>query len=321
MRRINPREIKKQAAAALAERQVDYRRLVFQHAAISLGFSMLLWLISLLVDHSIVDTQGLAGLGTASILKTVYVACMLAVIVLQPFWEAGILHTSVRVARRQNTEFSMLTRGFHRFGPMLRYFVLYLLILFIIAIFCFNIVAIPFLCRPVPQELMTAMESLDFTDASQIAAFETEYTQQIMSYSMPVIIGYFLLYIVAVILMNYRFCMIRYLLLDENRIGALAAFAGSIRMTKGERKNLFLLDLSFWWYYALTALITGIMYVPDILVSFGVTLPVTYETANAISYLVYLAAFLALTWFAGAYYQTSMAFAYEALHEPAKETA
>ena len=55
------------------------------------------------------------------------------------------------------------------------------------------------------------------------------------------------------------------------------------------------------------------IYVPDFLAAAEVALPVSYETANLAAYFVYIICYLALTGLAGAYYQTSMACAYETL--------
>lgn len=319
MHRIVPRDIKKQAVSALADQQTDYRRLVFLHAAVSTGFLLIISLIGLVIDRSLVNTQGLDGIGKAGMLKSIYTVCMLAGNLLLPFWQAGITYTSVRVARRQNAAFPMLTRGFHRFVSLAGYYFLLILLLFAAAMFCFYAVATPFICVPLPKELSAAIQSLDLTDAAQIIAFQEEYFLEILLFSIPFIILYICVFGVVAIALNYRFFMCSYLLLEDERPGALAVFGMSSRMTKGERKNLFLLDLSFWWYHFLTALISLIVYVPDILLAAGVILPASYETASFLTYLGYMVCYLILTGLAGAYYQTSLACAYEMLKQKNEE--
>lgn len=313
MRRIESRNIKKQAISALSDHPSDYRKLVFLHAAVSSVFLLVISLLGFAIDSAIVDTQGLSGIGTAGMLKSVYTICMLAGNILLPFWEMGILYTSLRVVRRQDTHFAMATQGFRRMAPLVGHYAMLLLIVVGIAFACFNVAVTPFLCMPLPEELEAAMQAIDFTDVAQIEAFQEEYSGRIMEFSMPFLIVYFVVYGVFVILLSYRFRMCSYLLLEDERAGVMASFGISSRMTKGEKKNLFILDLSFWWYHLLTILLSFVIYVPDFLAAAEVTLPVSYETANLAAYFVYIICYLALTGLAGAYYQTSMACAYETL--------
>lgn len=319
MRRINPRNIKRQAVLALADHPSDYRKLVIRHALVTSAVTLMVSLLGLLLNGSIADSQGLDGIGRASFLKTVYSVFMLAANLLLPFWEMGISYTSMRVARRQNTDFSMLGQGLRRFVPLAGYHAMLALILFGFAFACLNVVIMPLMCLPMPEEVQAAAQSLDFSDMAQIEAFYGEYADQMMKYSIPFWVVYMIAYGIIAIVLNYRFRMCGYLLLEDERAGVMASFGISSRMTKGERKNLFMLDLSFWWYHALTVLIALVVYIPDFLRAAGVALPVKYETASFVSFLIYLVLYLLLVGLAGAYYQTSMACAYETLRMPAEE--
>ncbi len=313
MRLIYSKQIKKQAAFALSEHQTDYRKLVFQHAAVSSALMLILSLVGLWVNSSIADTQGLDGVGTAAALQSMYTVVMLAANVLLPFWQAGILYTSIRVVRRQNTEFSMLTQGFRRVAPLAGFYGMLMLIFFGVAMACLNLLIVPFMCVPVPEELQSAMEMLDYTDVAQMEVFYAEHYGEMMRYSMPLVIVLACVYGLVAVPLLYRFRMCNYLLMEDERAGVMASFGISSRMTKGERKNLFLLDLSFWWYHLLTVLISLIIYVPDFLNDIGVNLPVNYETANLLAYIVYIICYLVFIGLAGAHYQVSMTCAYEKL--------
>lgn len=319
MRRINPRNIKRQAISALADHPFDYRKLVFRHALVTSAVTLMVSLLGLLLNGSIADSQGLDGIGRASFLKSVYSVFMLAANILLPFWEMGISYTSIRVARRQNTDFPMLAQGLRRFAPLAGYHAMLALILFGFAFACLNVVIMPLMCLPMPEELQAAAQSLDFSDMAQIEAFYGEYADKMMKYTIPFWIVYIFAYGIIAVILNYRFRMCGYLLLEDERAGVMASFGISSRMTKGERKNLFMLDLSFWWYHGLTMLIALVVYIPDLLRAAGVTLPVDYEIASFVAYFVYLVFYLLVTGLAGAYYQTSMACAYEALRTPAED--
>lgn len=313
MRLIYSGEIKKQAKTALLEHQTDYRKLVLQHAGVSSALMLILSLVGLWINRSIADTQGLDGVGTAAALQSMYTVILLAANVLLPFWQAGILYTSIRVVRRQNTEFSMLTQGFRRAMPLTGFYAMLLLIFFGIAMACLNLLIVPFMCVPVPEELQSAMEMLDYTDIAQMEAFYAEYYGEMKRYSMPLVIVFACVYGLIAAPLLYRFRMCNYLLMEDERAGVMASFGISSRMTRGERKNLFLLDLSFWWYHLLTVLISLIIYVPDLLNAAGINLPVSYETANLLAYIVYIICYLVFIGLAGAHYQVSMTCAYEKL--------
>ena len=77
--------------------------------------------------------------------------------------------------------------------------------------------------------------------------------------------------------------------------------------------NLFLLDLSFWWFYALQAGAVVLSYGDGIAAGLEITLPVSAGAAALISYLLYGAAMLALFWRFGSYVQTTYAVAYDTL--------
>lgn len=315
MQKIHAHNIKKRAITALNDHSSDYKRLVIRHTALSSLFLLVISLIGLLIDKSIVDTQGLDGIGTAGMLKGVYSAFALIGSLLLPFWGVGILYTSTKVVRGQETSFSMLSQGFRRFASFVGYYVIFALILFLVAIVCFNILIVPFSCMPLPENLQSAAMELDFTDAVQVEAFYTENLDQMMMHMLPFLIVYFSVFALVTLVLSYRFRMCSYILLDDDKVGAMASFGLSARMTKGERKNLFMLDLSFWWYYLLALLISLIVYLPDVLLKTGVIMLESYDVASFIATLVNVVCNLALVGLAGAYYQTSMACAYEALRD------
>lgn len=319
MRKIISRAIKKEAFAALADRHPPYGRLVFTHAAVSSAFMLMVSLIGFVLERTVADTTGLDGFGTAAALKTVHMTLSVLGNILLPFWQLGLLYTSVRVIRGQNAQFPMLAQGFRRIRPLVGYYAMFLLIIFAVAMACFYALVLPFSCMPIPPELETAINALDFTDAAQIMAFQEEYYQEILLYSAPFLVVFSIVYGAVVLNLNYRFRMCGYLLLEDQRAGVMQSFRLSSRMTKSEKKNLFLLDLSFWWYHLLSVLASGVAFAPDMMQAAGIALPVSYETASLLAYLAYVLCYLALAWFAGAYYQTSMACAYEKLRISTQE--
>ncbi len=318
MSRMKVRDIKKQALTLLKEHKPDYRKIVFQSVGIAALYSVFVSVVSLILSGYTDNSQGLSGMGTAAILLTAQMFLSLAGNLLMPFGSIGMLYTSVRVARRQNTEFSMLTRGFQRFGPVLRYFLLYGMILIALAFMAVHIVVLFSVCIPIPPALQAALVSLEqMTDPNEIVTFMAQLPpDQLMLYYTPM---YILVFSAAFLIVNYRICMARYLLLDETKIGAFASLHISSQMTKGDRCNLFKLNLSFWWYTLGLALITSIPFIPDVLVLFRVQLPISDSLTGLIFGCISL--LLELVWMvaAGTYNQIAWACAYEALRVPPQQ--
>lgn len=314
---LEPRKIKQQARMILEQTQPDYRRTVALHSAVSLGALVLVLILDILLSGAMAQTGGLSGIGARSILGTAQGVLSTAVNILLPFWELGILYTSVRVVRRQNREFSMLTRGFYRLGPVLRYWLAQIVLYSVVAMVLTNAVTILTAFLPVPAELENAMAQINIeaiTDPEQLMAQLP--VEQILSAAMPVLILFSVAYGAVLIHLGYRFRLSQYLLIDEERLGALAALGISNRLTAGNKWNLFKLDLSFWWYYALQLGSVAIAYAPELMALAGVKLPVPAAVATLLFYILYAAAGLALSWWAGAYVQTAYACAYEELCAP-----
>ena len=327
MNLIKASSLKKQAARILRERSPQFRTTVLAHTAVSVVFLLITALVSFMLNRAMADNQGLSGMGNTAILRTVQFMLTLVGNILLPFWELGIVYTAIRAARGDSTEFSLLARGFHCFRYVIRYFVLWFVILLAVGIVCSNVLMALAMFLPTPAAIGEALNSIDptaYTDYAvmmedMIKALSGVPKAQLLLYFVPLIVLYAAAYITLLVMLSYRFKMSRYLLLDETPVRARKSLGISNRITKGERGNLFMLDLSFWWYYLLQIVVAAIVYVPDILTAVGVTLPVDYSTANLISYVVYCVCSLVLAWSAGAYYQTTMACAYETLKPLADE--
>lgn len=314
---LRPKEIKCRAAQLLTESAADYRKTVVLHSAISLAALIIVMLLDLMLSNAVAQTGGLAGIGARSVLGTVQGVLSTAVNILLPFWELGILYTSIRAVRRQPWEFSMLTRGFHRLGPMVRYYLAQIGILMLVAMVSSNAVMMLTMWIPVPESLQAAFAQIDMTavqDPEQLMAQLP--IDQLLSYALPTLVLFAVAYCGILIHLSYRFRLSRYLLLDEQKIGAVAALGISNRLTKGNKWNLFKLDLSFWWYYTLQLLVMALAYGVELLSLLGVTLPMSSGVANLLFYGLYAVASLALSWWAGAYVQASYACAYQQLCTP-----
>lgn len=316
---LQSKELKQRAALRLNEAS-GFRKTVVLHSAVSLGALIAVMVLDLLLSNAMNQTGGLSGIGARSVLGTVQGVLSTAVNILLPFWELGILYTAVRTARQQTHSFSMLTRGFQRLGPVLRYYLVQLGILFAVLTVCLNVVMFFTSWIPMPEGLQTALTQLDPTAISDPEQLLTQLPMDLLlSYLAPVLILFTLIYCGVLIHLGYRFRLSQYLLLDEEKTGAVAALGTSNRLTQHSKWSLFKLDVSFWWYYLLQLLASALAYGPELLSLAGVTLPISPGVASILFYALYAGASLALSWWAGAYVQTTYACAYEQLCTPPEQ--
>ncbi len=313
MNLLQPAQLKQKSADILRRTQPHFRQTVVLHCAVSLAVLVVLMVVDLLIGNAISNTEGLSGLGTKSVLQTVQSALSTGVNVLLPFWEIGILYACIQVVRTGQHSKTMLKRGFERFGPVLRYTVLQIFIMLGVGMLCINAMMFFSVFIPVPAELEAAIAQMDMTALPDSSFTEQVPVDVLYAYMLPIMILFSVLYGGILIHLGYRFRMGNYLLLDEEKTGARMALAVSNRLTKGNKWNLFKLDLSFWWYYLLQGSAAALVFLPELLKLLGVTLPIGVQLQNVLCYLLYAGATLVLSYFAGAYVQTTYACAYEQL--------
>ena len=95
--------------------------------------------------------------------------------------------------------------------------------------------------------------------------------------------------------------------------GALAALRDSRMMTKGNRWNLFRLDLSMWWYYAAVLASAAVAYGDQLLPTLGVTFPLSDTAAYFVFLGVYLAVIFVIYYFLRSRVEVTYALAYDSL--------
>ena len=81
------------------------------------------------------------------------------------------------------------------------------------------------------------------------------------------------LFLPIYIRISYSFRMATYLMV-ERPIGGFRAHFESLRLMRGHKWQIFKLDLSFWWNYALAALIAVVGYLDVVLALVGVEVPI-----------------------------------------------
>ena len=138
-----------------------------------------------------------------------------------------------------------------------------------------------------------------------IAVMGTVSAEELLSNGLALIALYsamlpiILIYLVALVpLLWYFSCtyrMVDYLLIDRPQLGAFGVLRESRRMMQGNMKMMFRVDLSFWWYYLLQALVSVLIYLNMVLAPFAIGLPPAVLYWGTV--VLYLAADFALRYF------------------------
>ena len=312
--------LKRRAASILEQNRPEFRKVVTMHAAVSFGAVLLVSLLQLLLSMPEVSKSGLDGFGVTAAFSAAKASLGLISGLLMPFWEMGVLYTAIRAAHGQETEFNQLTRGFRRWGVVLRYYLLLILLYFVLAMILSNVIPFVMWFIPMPEALESAMMdvvSQNITDP--MAILQAIPQDMLMAYILPISAVFTVVFAGAVLYFYYRFRMSQYLLMDDPGMPALPSLIVSNHMTKGHKWSLCKLDLSFWWYYVLQLAVAALSFGPEILAMAGVTLPVSSDVAFFLFQGLYCTAGVAIAWFFGAYVQTTYACAYDQLRNPPQD--
>ena len=148
--------------------------------------------------------------------------------------------------------------------------------------------------------------------ASGIALDDATYAQ-LMRATAPAMVIFGVLFLALAAPLFYRYRMADYLIIDRPAAGALAALRDSRMMTKGNRWNLFRLDLSMWWYYAAVLASAAVAYGDQLLPALGVTFPLSDTAAYFVFLGVYLAVIFVIYYFLRSRVEVTYALAYDSL--------
>ena len=284
------RAVRQTAAQTLAGADRTHKKLVLIHTGAMLAVTFILMLIDLFLSQKISATGGLGGIGMRSTLATVQAALRLAQLAIIPFWQAGYTYLTLRLSQGQQVSFKSLLEGFLRLGPVLRLLLLQLVLYVLIGIAAVNISSTIFMATPWATPLIEIAESIQqgakYTDEMLLAATG--------EHAVPLVILTMVVYIGLCAPFFYRYRLAMYSLLDDEQTMALAAMRNSRILTKGNRMEIFKLDLSFWWFYACEALVAALCFLDLILPALGISLPLPQEAFTFLCFGMYAAAQLAL---------------------------
>lgn len=309
--------LKQTATRRLAAASYHPKRLILIHSGVTLGGSLLLTLLDYLILWQI-DTNGggLASLGMRSVLETVQTVLNTVYGILMPFWSMGAAYAFLRLARGKAAWPHTLMEGFRRKGPVLRLILLQGLIYGILTFAAMWGAWFLYSMTPDGQAFAEALMKLIASGVSDYAelyeAIPEAVLMQVNSVYMPIFVSILL---VLVLPASYRLRMAPYVLMEKQRTGAWKAIRTSGRITRHNGWRLVLLDLSYWWYYLIQAVLTAVGLAPALLTLLNIQLPVDDAVLYIAANVAYTALLLLFETQAKPKQQTVYALAYEALQE------
>lgn len=269
----------------------DPKKVVLVYAGIVALSSLVVTVVQDLLDSQISQTGGIQNIGTRSMLTTADTVLTIAQLLLVMCLTLGYTGSMLRIARGQYASPNSLKAGGERIWVLLRTRLLQMLIMTAAAFaLCFLVVNVCLL-TPLSNRVIAVMGTVSaeelLSNGLALIAF--------YSAMLPII----LIYLVALVpLLWYFSCtyrMVDYLLIDRPQLGAFGVLRESRRMMQGNMKMMFRVDLSFWWYYLLQALVSVLVYLNMVLAPFAIGLPP--EVLYWGTVVLYLAADFALRYF------------------------
>lgn len=311
------RELKADASHAY-RRARDPKKLILAFAGIHILAAALLTVANQWLGTQIEGTGGLSNFGIRSILSTAMNVLPYAQMVVVMCLNFGYLHAILRMARGRYADHTDLKVGFRRFFPFLRLSLLQSVRYLALALVVFYASMLVFLntswSDPLVNILMPVIESAGTTTdvLSLMDAVTLDLAYQALT---PMFILFVVLYGIFAIPMYYRLRMSAYILLDDPKGRAMEAMRKSTQMMRGNKFQLFKLDLSYWWYYLLLTLASLISYGDMLLPLLGISLPINETVAFYLFYFVYLAALFAIYYFLRNPVEITYAKAYDSIVE------
>lgn len=284
--KLNNRSLKAAAGSALSRSPSDPTRLVLIHAGAMALVGLLLTAINYLIQLRIDSTGGLGGISERSILSTVQSMLQLGHLALLPFWQVGYIAVSIALFRGQQADTDTLLSGFRRFGPLLRLYLLQALIFGGILIGSSYLSSYLYMMSPWGMQLMQKMMAAMEQSGSNV--LDDAAIEALLPYSLPMIIFGAVIFLIAATPVFYRLRLSQYVIMDSQDNSALRAMGLSGHLMRGSRFSLFKLDLSFWWYYLLSALISVVAYADVALTYLGVSLPWNPAVLFFVPYILHL---------------------------------
>lgn len=280
--------LKKNAVERVAASE-NSRKIVLIYAGVVTILAALVTVGNYVLDLQIAQTGGLSNMGLRSVLSTLQSVLPMVQSLVIMCLELGYIAAMLRIARQQYASEHTLKLGFDRFFVLLRYTLIQSCIYLMAAMAAAWLAVQIFMITPLSDPCWDLLEPhLSNPDTLMGMLQDAAFSDQLMQTMWPVFLIFGGLYTALFIPISYSLRMAKYVIIDKPGQGALFALKESKKMMKGSRVRLFRLDLSLWWWYAISAFSSVLGYGDALLAAMGITLP----WSDTVSYFLFYALFL-----------------------------
>lgn len=282
--------LKKNAAERVAAAE-NAPRIALIYAGAVAVLALLVTVINYVLNLQIAQLGGLSNMGLRSVLSTVQSVLPMVQSLIVMCLELGYLAAMVRIARQQYASEHTLKLGFDRLWVLIRWALIQCGIYTLAALAAFWISMQIFLITPLSATMMSLLTE-DMVDPNVLMGClqDPVFSANITSSMVPLFLMFAVLYLLLFLPISYSLRMAKYVIIDKPGMGAMYALRESRKMMKGSCLRLFKLDVSLWWWYAISFGSMVLCYGDSLLPMAGITLPMS-ETA---SYFLFYGLFLAV---------------------------
>lgn len=317
----NTSEIKAAALRRLTDAP-QARHVAAIYAGVTLGLSVLVTILGLVLDGMMSGAGGLSGMGRRTILSSIESVLPIVSTLITLCVELGYQAAMLRVARGQYVSPQTLRLGFDRFWVLLRCVLLEGLILLAISFGGIYLATMLFMFTPFSHRavelMMPVLENVTLLSPEMV--LDEGLYEQLMQAMIPAFVLCAIVVGAAAIPVLLRLRMSRFVIIDKPGMGAMAAMQESRKMMKGNCLKLLKLDVGLWPYY-LGCVAASLLCYGDVLLSLmGVNLPVSATVSYYGFFALYLAAQFAVYYLLRNPAETAYAIAYDAIRPKEPKT-
>ena len=271
---IKNRQALKQAASDALSSAPNEKKLITCYTGVTIGLGILFTIADTLLGKAASGGGGLSDLGRSTLLQTFQSLLPVVQLVFTILWTKGYLRSMMYIGRGQNADLQTVTQTFRLFGPIFRLEMLVGLIFGGILFGCTYLGTYLYMFSPFGLPLVEQLNASGSMLSGEMMITDAA-TAAIMEHMLPMLGITMALCAIVALPLFYSYRMASYCLLDDPRAGARASLRWSKAMMRNRRMELFKLDLSLWWYYALEAGALVISYIPMILSLLGIRRPMS----------------------------------------------
>lgn len=318
--KLNIRELRDRAAGLAAQNREPLRKLLLIYCGVIAVLTLGVPALDLFLSDQIGTTGGLAGMRLRTVLQTIREILNLVNQFFGYFWSAGFVIAMMAMVLGREPQTRDLTGGFRRFFRVLGHIAFEFLFVVILLVAAGNLAAMLFSMSPqggaLVRELTAITSDPNLLTPEGLLNVDLIPMDLLAAIALPMTIITIVIFLPLYIWLSYGFRLSLYLLLDGTVPSAFQARFLSLRLMKGHKWAMLKLDLSFWWYYLLVAVITAVGYLDVILSLAGIPLPMDETVMFFATIAAYCVLITALSLWKKAQVETSYVLAYEAIAHP-----